>query len=129
MEIWKRVNGYTEYEISSRGRVRKNGNIAKCSIDRINGYVKCGLYIDGKTIIKAVHRMVAEAFIENPENKPQVHHINDDRTDNRVENLMWVTPKEHGQLQSNESKRKMRETYRKNRVLREKKKSVHTNAH
>ena len=59
----------------------------------INGHGYCwvGLYKDGKRYQKSVHRLIAETFIPNPLNLPDVDHINHNRTDNRLENLRWVT--------------------------------------
>ena len=58
-----------------------------------NGYLQ--VYLRGSRIPQLVHRLVAEAFIPNPENKPFVDHINGNKLDNRVENLRWVSPKEN----------------------------------
>ena len=60
---------------------------------RLNGYHQVGLSGSRKTAF--VHRLVAEAFLPNPENKPCVDHINGNRADNRIENLRWVTHKEN----------------------------------
>lgn len=60
-----------------------------------NGYMKVGTTYKYKPLDPLVHRLVALQFIDNPENKPQVNHINGDKTDNRVENLEWVTEKEN----------------------------------
>ena len=59
----------------------------------LNGYLQVNL--SGIRVPQLVHRLVAEAFIPNPENKPTVDHINGNRLDNRVENLRWVTQKEN----------------------------------
>ena len=128
MEIWKDVEGTKNYEVSNLGRIRRKdtGIMCKCGPDKISGYAKCAIYENGRTITKTVHRIVAQAFLEKPDGNVHVHHINEDKMDNRVENLMWVTPKEHGTLRSDESKQRFANTYRKNL---EKRKRLHTNAH
>lgn len=93
-EEWKSIDKYPSYLISNLGRIRKGDII-------LNEYDKYGYKIvsvkdkDGKQRSVSVHRLVCEAFIPNPENKPQVDHINTVRNDNRVENLRWVTPLEN----------------------------------
>lgn len=122
MEQWKDIKGFEEtHMISNHGNVwlKKHKRLAELSLDK-PGYVKIGIWREGKTIPKSVHRLVAKHFKPNPENKPIVHHIDDNKANNHVDNLEWVTNKEHGLLTSEESKEKRRKTYAKNRRLREK---------
>lgn len=104
-EIWKDIKGYEGfYKISSYGRImntgiyrdgrRYNPKVLIPNTD-IHGYKYVSLYKEGKVKSVKVHRLVAEAFIPNPENKPCIDHIDTDRTNNRVNNLRWVTYKEN----------------------------------
>lgn len=100
-EIWKPVVGYEGlYEVSNLGRVKslnynhtgKEGLLSL--VPDKNGYSKVGLCKNGKRKPYYVHRLVAEAFIPNPNNLPEVNHKIDNfehRSDNRVENLEWCT--------------------------------------
>ena len=92
-EIWKTIEDYPNYMVSNMGRVkslRGKGKILKIKKEK-NGYIRINLYKKGVNKHFSVHRLVAQAFIPNPENKPQIDHINTNRTDNRVEKLRWVT--------------------------------------
>jgi len=93
MEEWKTITDFPDYEVSNQGRVRriwKSGKkLRKFGISV--GYYRLDLYNDAKPSMKLIHRLVAEAFIPNPENKPEVDHINRNRLDNRIENLRWST--------------------------------------
>lgn len=97
-EIWKPVKGYEgRYEISSFGRLRsyaqdrKNGKIKTGNLN-LHGYLTTVLY-DGKgnKATYLMHRLVAQTFIDNPFGLPQVNHKDEDKTNNRVDNLEWCT--------------------------------------
>lgn len=110
MEIWKDINEYEGlYQISNTGRVKSLERMAKIRWDgkyrtipeKIktpncrSGYLRVGLSKDGKNKIYSVHRLVAEAFIPNPHNKPYINHKNGVKIDNRVSNLEWCTHSEN----------------------------------
>ncbi len=91
--MWKTM--YEKYEISDCGEVR-NKNTKRVLKTYINGgYKIVCLRLNGKDKQYRVHRLVAEAFIPNSKNKPQVNHKNGIKTDNRAENLEWVTNSEN----------------------------------
>ena len=109
-ERWKAVQGFESlYEVSNQGRikslkrtfVRSDGKpltvserILKGSKDT-KGYLQVELKKDGQRIIRFVHRLVAEAFVENPDCKSQVNHKDGNKLNNVAENLEWVTCKEN----------------------------------
>ena len=112
-ERWKWYPGYEGlYQVSTRGRVRGvdrwvigrdgkkrffRGRILNPKRNK-DGYLEVNLYLDGKLRTFKIHRLVAEAFIPNPEGKPQISHIDEDKTNNSVENLSYRTAKESVRL-------------------------------
>ena len=107
MEIeWKEVAGYEGlYEVSNTGKVRTIGHFTrghripprelKVKTHKSQRYARARLYKDGISKDLAVHRLVAAAFVQNPHNKPQVNHIDGDRTNNNASNLEWCTQAEN----------------------------------
>lgn len=98
MEIWKEINSYEEYQVSNLGRIKslKYGKekILSLRVDT-SGYLGLRLSKENKPTRYNVHRLVALAFIENPNELPEVDHINRIKTDNRVENLRWASRSEN----------------------------------
>lgn len=98
-EVWKDIAGWEgSYQVSTCGRVKslKYGKerILKPSKNS-SGYLTVGLSIESRTFSKVIHRLVAIAFIPNPENKGDVNHIDEDKTNNNVDNLNWMTRSEN----------------------------------
>lgn len=112
-EEWRAIKGYEGlYEISNYGRCRRisypndtNAKISQFGLPHYLkpnhgkwGHVRYALSVDGKTKMKLAHRMILEAFeVPNPENKPHVNHIDNDPTNNFIENLEWCTHTENMQ--------------------------------
>lgn len=109
MEIWKKVIDYEEnYEISSYGRLKSldryvngryglrfaKGKIIKPTVCT-NGYLEYALHRDGEKKIVLAHRLVAQHFIPNPNNYPEVNHIDENIQNNRMDNLEWLTSKQN----------------------------------
>jgi len=134
-EQWRDIAGYEgRYQVSDQGRVRRTA----CEITQGNGhseitysipprllrsfesncsYQRIGLRMNGQRKYYNVHRLVAQAFVPNPSNLPEVNHKNEDKSDNRAENLEWVTSEQncnHG----TRNKRISDNTSRSRRVLR-----------
>lgn len=90
MEIWKTIQGYGGlYQVSNTGKVRDLKNHIKSVYKNNKGYVCLSLYYNGKTYHPTVHRLVAKAFIPNPNNYEQVNHKDCNKENNSVENLEW----------------------------------------
>jgi hypothetical protein len=95
-EIWKTIEGFEDYLISDKGNVysHKSNKILKPQMNG-HGYHHVSLYKLGEFYTKKIHRLVLEAFIPNLSNKPETNHKNGIKTDNRIENLEWVTGREN----------------------------------
>jgi hypothetical protein len=102
MEEYKLIKNFESYSVSNLGNVKYNVTNKTLKQYTNQGYKH--IHLNGK--YKKIHRLVAEAFISNPENKPCVDHKNNVRDDNRIDNLRWATIKENGQNVSISSRNK-----------------------
>ena len=97
-EKWAKIKGFENYEISNEGRLKSlhfGKEIFRKSKPTKQGYVRFALCKKGKQFIFLAHRLVAEAFIENPEKKLCVNHKDENKANNNVLNLEWVTHSEN----------------------------------
>lgn len=109
MEIWKQINGFSNYQVSNFGRVKRIGRIIVNKRGRTmeikevimkpettyNGYQRVGLYLNGTLYHKRVATLVAEAFNGAKPDGREIDHIDGDKTNNKPENLRYVTHKEN----------------------------------
>lgn len=96
-ENWVEVQGTDHlYEVSDRGRVRRVGS-GSClkQHEQNRGYKQVIISVHGKTRLLLVHRLVAMAFLPNPDNLPQVNHLDECKTNNDAANLEWCTAKQN----------------------------------
>lgn len=122
-EIWKDIIGYEGlYQVSSLGRVRSLDRYVVDSLENrrfykgkvlspvkdTDGYLKVGLSYNGKCKKCLVHRLAAQAFIENFDNLPEVNHKDEDKTNNNVDNLEWCTAKYNSNYGTSIERRKVK---------------------
>ena len=126
MEIWRDIAGYEKYQVSNYGKVRSldynhTGQIKEL-VQRCNrgGYMYVNLYNQGRRKTHMIHRLVAEAFLENPDQLPVINHIDCNKLNNHVSNLEFCTISQNtkhaydnGLLNTEESRRKAAEANRK----------------
>lgn len=96
VETFVKIEGFDNYEVSNLGKVRniKSGRILKPSLNK-NGYLRLWLCENNKRKHLYLHRIIATAFIDNPDEKPCVNHIDENKLNNDLSNLEWCTVREN----------------------------------
>ena len=96
VETFVKIEGFDNYEVSNLGKVRniKSGRILKPSLNK-NGYLRLWLCKNNKRKHLYLHRIIATAFIDNPDEKPCVNHIDENKLNNDLSNLEWCTVREN----------------------------------
>ena len=91
--MWKKIKNRSNYSVNENGEIRNDisGKIKSAYVCKGNGYYYVDLWENNKCKKMQLHRIIAEAFIPNPENKPTVDHVDGDRKNNRIDNLRWAT--------------------------------------
>ena len=106
--VWKPIRGYEDYLINSNGDIKgKRGKMLKFWCDK-DGYKTVSLYKSPTRKTCLVHRLVASTFIDNPHNYATVDHINNNKNDNRVENLQWLSRRDNVQKWCRENNKNIR---------------------
>jgi len=92
LELFKPIDGYDNYFVSNFGNIKnsKTNKILKQKTEK-NGYKRIGLFINGNRKMFLIHRLVGIAFLENPEKKEMIDHIDENKSNNNVKNLRWAT--------------------------------------
>ena len=91
-EVWRDISGYEGYyQVSNFGRVRRVGKALIKPQNNGNGYLTVGLSKNGRVKKAFIHRLVAQAFVDNPNGCNVVNHLDEDRTNNKADNLEWTT--------------------------------------
>ena len=114
------------YKVSNFGRIlslnyRNTGKSELMTpVDNGCGYLKVGLWKNGKTKQCLVHRLIAQTFLPNPDNLPEINHIDEDKTNNRVDNIEWKSHKDninHGTRNERVSKAEINDPNKSKRVI------------